>query len=193
MNVVKWLGTKLEMKRGYVRPSPRCPREEQIIVLTAWGAKSIYIEGEGEDRSDFIRSLRPDDEPGVSDAHRFGFTWTDMLNGIETVEAKGLQLINARKGKPLSGGDIAAAKAYYAGEKRIPTTEDARARAKLSHKARGKMLNGNKRKVERLWRDHEIETDKHAMARIAGVLGDTVSYSTLYREFGPSGRPRGNR
>jgi hypothetical protein len=163
--------------------------EQQMAPLKSWGARTIFVDGEEDD---FVAALRPGNEGGVVALHRLGSDWDKAAERYQQIEARGATLINIETDKPFTVADMMAAKKWYRGERRMPNSEEAKRRALLSKRARRKLLNGHKVKAREIWRNLRIKTNDAACAKIEKLIGVEVSLATLWRAFGPSGRPRGN-
>jgi DNA invertase Pin-like site-specific DNA recombinase len=168
------------MRRGYIRESPRHPARYQREALEAAGCRAIY-EQNGEALSAFVRGLRKGDIVVVDGLHRLAATRPDFHRAIHAIERKGAQVMDARSGQIVDSKCVAlVAEAFsnIAGEARI---KDAAALGEQGGRPKIKL----KRDQREIWRDLTIPSNAEA----ADIIG--VSTRTLYRRYGPSGRPAG--
>lgn len=186
------------MKIGFASGSPRFPLESQIAQLEAWGAKKLFIREKGETWEDFLGTLRPTSQPGVTHLHRIADSRTEVFRAIDAFVSNGLLLWVTSRKCFVDGNSVVAVSdmiSYFAGLSKMPTEEIAIVRARRSNEARAKNdpLKGKTRLVEKMWKDCEAyRTDSEAVYAISQLLGFDISKATLYRRFDGSGRPRGN-
>lgn len=146
--------------------------------------KVIYEESKTETRRDFLTAMRRGDHLVVDGLHRFGTSRADLLDALHMAAEKGIVIEDAKSGRTADASAaelVAEAFSVLAGEARVPTRAEAVKRGKLGGgqpiKVKGKA------EKRRIWQTAESNA---AAARLTGL-----TVRTLYRLFGPSGRPAG--
>lgn len=146
--------------------------------------KVIYEESKTETRGDFLNAMRKGDRLVVDGLHRFGTSRIDLLDALHLAAEKGITIEDARTGRTASAEAaelVAEAFSVLAGEARVPTRAEA--------VRRGKMGGGQPIKVKGKAAMRKVWREAKSNAAAAAATGLTVR--TLYRLFGPSGRPAG--
>lgn len=176
------------MKRGYIRPSGWCSREDQEATLIAAGVALdvIYVEGEIGNLHYAVLSLREGDELVVSSLDRIAGDRIALQKWMAEVRAKGAVILEAETGRRTDDAEQAVEMVLDALKRRGHKTEDA--------KRYGKMAKHSKRRAQvgrdeafRIWRDEKYTRDE--AAKLIGL-----SPTTCFRRYGkrgvPEGRPR---
>lgn len=191
------------MLRAYIRPEPRFSASTQKRAIDDLGKKIAvtYIEGERSrgdafpERTDWIKSLRPDTLAVVSDFHRIA-TDAAMLKTVRAaIKAQGAIILEARTGRrsddPDALGDMVVEAAMFYARKGMTEEEAQRlgrlgaANSKATRKWTGRMPTAEAIKI---WRDNSL-TYEEALAKINGDKNYRTPYSSAaaYRYLGIRG------
>lgn len=186
-------------KLGWVRYSGRFPVTPQREAMARAGVKENKIYEIGKDGvasvADLLKATRRGTVIVVDGVHRLAPNWPTLIATLKAIAKKGGSVMDARSGSMVDASGaalLAEARSVYAGEERIPTSEDARERGRQGGKASSKTRRvklGEQHKA--MWKDKQYLTNPEAAAAISKALGRPVSVPTLRRRFGNSGRPAG--
>lgn len=189
--------------RGWIRESRRHKAGKQRALLEAAGAGVIYVAGE-DSIDDLIASLRVPkpksrgDVVLVSSLARLAKTRDELGDVMREIHARGAVIIEARDPPRRSDkrDDLAEmlldAVAELSGDKRTPTTAEAKTRGAAGGKARGARLAAERTPVKTAivpWRDLSHSAD------VALTLPDMEGWDkrTAYRVLGPRNTAPGTR
>lgn len=187
-------------KLGWVRYSARYPVQPQRDALLAAGVPKSKIYELGKDGvasiADLLKATRQGTVVVVDGVHRLAPNWQTLVKTLKAIGKKGGRAMDARSGAIVDAsgaGLLAEARAVYAGEERIPTSEEAQARGAKGGNAAAKTRRVQLGKEhQRMWHDVvKYPTNPDAAAAISKALKRPVSVQTLRRRFGNSGRLSG--
>jgi len=181
---------------GWIRSSPRYPAALQREKLKARGASKIYQFGEDtDDVLTVIKSIRAGDKFAVFGLHRLGANMKQLTVAMQAIAKRNRPVIDLELDIELPARN-ANAVAAYANAKRVFDGELRGTPAEYAE--RGRKGGNRAAKVKRieLTKAHRqvwmtSATNMAAAEKIADMLGKPVSFQTLRRKFGPSGRTAG--
>lgn len=184
----------LDMRIGYVRPSPWYTAKKQIAALVGEGRVEpdrIYVEGrEGESLEEAIHAIERGDELCVASACRLTNRRQMIAPTLDDIHEKGAVVIDVSTGHRSPGYHFMAdAIAGLARDRGTLTTERARELRKLGGRAKAKPLVPIA-EARRIWKDLSIPLAE-ALERI-GVSKDWA-YRNLRARGSKAGRPRKKR
>ncbi len=127
--------------RGYVRPSRRHGKREQIKALTGAGIEPdlIYVERDDETLEDCLKSLVPGDTLAVATLGRIHNRRDGILGVVQELSERGISLWEVTTDRRLDGQlvDIMAAAIEaldeLANDRRRMTSDEARKAARIRH------------------------------------------------------------
>lgn len=181
------------MKIAWVRGSPGHPLAKQVEAAKAWGAEKIWGTEPHETVADFIRALRPKDQPGVATLARLAASRALIREALEAIAEKGLVVHEFTTGRRSDrhGAQMALDAAdELAGDRRRLKKSDAKRYGRLGALATNakKAENRSPAKMARMvWRD----TVRYPRVEDAVAALEGWDKRTLYRHFKKRGSPAG--
>lgn len=179
------------MLRGWVRPTARFPKGPQIEAVTAAGAVKVYVDSADESWDQFVNACRrgANDVCVVDGFDRLGKTAIVGRQRLLDLVSKGVRVMDARTKSLADPAALARwddARTRWNGESRS-TPRQAKRRGKKGGKIKAEKfkaeLNLSQDEMRTIW--VEAASNEEAAERTG------VSFRTLHRWFGPSGRKPG--
>jgi len=174
------------MRRGYIRSSSWCTRDEQEAALHAHGVEIIYVEGQNEKLADAVRSLREGDELCIYSLDRLAGERIALEKWMRAVRDRRAVIVEVLKNRRDDDAEDVADMIFDAMRRRGHKREDAQRYGKKAkhRKVRAKI---SRDEAIRIWRDAA-----HTRQEAAKLIG--MSPATCFRRYGargvPDGRPR---
>lgn len=176
------------MKRGYIRPTKRIPRQVQWDALIADGVDpgAIYVEGEIGTWADCLKSLRPEaeDEVVVYLLQVVAGNKRDLRRAMMDARAKKARIKEAYTQRRSDDPDHVTEMVFDALTRKGHSPEKASEYgAQASHPLKETAV--PEAEARAIWTDARIRTNKQAAEKIG------LSVQQCYNRWGYSGRPAG--